>query len=145
MLQGTGGHLLVASGTLGLAPGRVGTEKDTPDASVHPPIANAAYTLRLADRGIRSMVVRFAPTVHGAIGDGLNRWPPVNRLDAAKLVQLAVDKAPPGSVLHAVTEQGVATRDIATALGGFAAFKLRSWSNRSTPPFAPTPNEAFGC
>ena len=34
-----------------------------------------------------------------------------------KLVQLAVDKAAPGSVLHAVAEEGVATRDIAEALG----------------------------
>jgi nucleoside-diphosphate-sugar epimerase len=141
VLQGTGGPLLIASGTLGLAPGRVGTEEDMPDGGVHPRIANAAYTLGLAERGIRSMVVRFAPTVHGAggdhgfvavlariarekrlsgyIGEGRNRWPAVNRLDAGKLVQLAIDKATPGSVLHAVAEEGIATRDIATALGQF--------------------------
>jgi nucleoside-diphosphate-sugar epimerase len=141
VLQGTGGPLLIASGTLGLAPGRVGTEADMPSAGVHPRIANAAYTLGLAERGIRSMVVRFAPTVHGAggdhgfvavlariarekgisgyIGEGLNRWPAVNRLDAGKLVQLAIDKATPGSVLHAVAEEGIPTRDIATALGHF--------------------------
>ena len=139
VLQGTGGPLLIASGTLGLAPGRVSTEEDMPNAGVHPRVANAAYTLGLADRGIRSMVVRFAPTVHGAggdhgfvavlartarekgvsgyIGEGRNRWPAVNRLDAGKLVQLAIDKATPGSVLHAVAEEGIATRDIATALG----------------------------
>lgn len=139
VLQGTGGPLLIASGTLGLAPGRVGTEEDMPSAGVHPRIANAAYTLGLAERGIRSMVVRFAPTVHGAggdhgfvgvlartarekgvsgyIGEGQNRWPAVNRLDAGKLVQLAIDKATPGSVLHAVAEEGVTTRGIATALG----------------------------
>jgi len=141
VLQGTGGPLLVASGSLGLAPGRVGTETDMPDAGVHPRIANAAHALGLAERGIRSMVVRFAPTVHGAggdhgfvavlartarekrisgyIGEGQNRWPAVNRLDAGKLVQLAIDKAAPGSVLHAVAEEGVATHDIATALGQF--------------------------
>lgn len=138
VLQGTGGPLLIASGTLGLAPGRVGTEEDMPSAGVHPRSANAVYTLGLADRGIRSMVVRFAMTVHGAgdpafvamlariarekgisgyIGEGQNRWPAVNRLDAGKLVQVAIDKATPGSVLHAVAEEGVTTRDIATALG----------------------------
>ena len=112
-----------------------------PNSGVHPRIANAAYTLSLAERAIRSMVVRFAPTVHGAggdhgfvavlariarekrmsgyIGDGQNRWPAVNRLDAGKLVQLAIEKATPGSVLHAVAEEGVATHDIATALGQF--------------------------
>lgn len=147
-LEGTGGPLLIASGTLGLAPGRVGTEEDMPGAGVHPRIANAAYTLGLADRGIRSMVVRFAPTVHGAggdhgfvavlartarekgvsgyIGEGHNRWPAVNRLDAGKLVQLAIDKATPGSVLHAVAEEGVSARDIATALGRFLGVPVES-------------------
>jgi nucleoside-diphosphate-sugar epimerase len=139
VLQGSGGPLLIAAGTLGLAPGRVGTEQDMPHAGVHPRTANAAYTLGLAERGIRSMVVRFAPTVHGAggdhgfvavlariarekgrsayIGEGRNRWPAVNRLDAARLVQLAIDHAPPGSVLHATAEEGIATREIAAALG----------------------------
>ena len=148
VLQGTGGPLLIASGTLGLAPGRVGTEADMPASGVHPRVANAAYTQGLAERGIRSLVVRFAPTVHGAggdhgfvavlariarekgvaayIGEGANRWPAVNRLDAAQLVQLAVDKAPPGSVLHAVAEEGIATRDIAAALGAFLHVPVES-------------------
>ncbi|HAB5397339.1 TPA_asm: NAD(P)H-binding protein [Salmonella enterica subsp. enterica serovar Mbandaka] len=139
VLQGTGGPLLIASGTLGLSPGRVGTEADEPNAGLHPRTANASYTLGLAGRGIRSMVVRFAPTVHGTggdhgfvavlariarekrvscyLGEGQNRWSAVNRLDAGKLVQLAIDKAMPGSVLHAVAEEGIATRDIAAALG----------------------------
>ena len=148
VLQGTGGPLLIASGTLGLAPGRVGTEADMPGAHAHPRIANAAYTLGLAARGVRSIVVRFAPTVHGAggdhgfvavlaktarekgvsayIGEGANRWPAVNRLDAGKLVQLAIEKATPGSVLHAVAEEGVATRDIAAALGQFLHVPVES-------------------
>ena len=148
VLQDTGGPLLIASGTLGLAPGRVGTEADTPSSSVHPRVANAAYTQALAERGIRSIVMRFAPTVHGAggdhgfvavlariarekgvsayIGEGANRWPAVNRLDAGKLVQLAIDKATPGTVLHAVAEEGIATRDIAAALGRFLGVPVES-------------------
>ena len=148
VLQGTGGPLLIASGTLGLAPGRVGTEADTPDPAVHPRVANAAYTVGLAARGVRSIVMRFAPTVHGAggdhgfvsvlartarekgvsafIGEGANRWSAVNRIDAAKLVQLAVDKATPGAVLHAVAEEGIATRDIAAALGRYLGVPVES-------------------
>ncbi|MBN2692752.1 MAG: SDR family oxidoreductase [Burkholderiaceae bacterium] len=140
-LAGTGGPLLIASGTLGLATGRLGTELDRPDPALHPRLRNAAYTLDLASRNVRSMVVRFAPTVHGGggdhgfmavlsriarerglsayVGEGLNRWSAVHRLDAAKLVQLAVDKAPAGSVWHAVAEEGIATRDIAQALGQY--------------------------
>jgi len=148
VLQGSGGPLLIASGTLGLSPGRVGTEADTPDPATHPRTPNAAYTLGLAERGIRSLVVRFAPSVHGAggdhgfvavlariarakgvsgyIGEGRNRWPAVNRLDAAKLVQLAIDKAAPGTVLHGVAEEGIATRDIAQALGDALAVPAAS-------------------
>jgi nucleoside-diphosphate-sugar epimerase len=150
VLQGTGGPLLIASGTLGLAPGRVGTESDTPDPAGHPRIANAAYALGLAERDIRPLVVRFAPTVHGSggdhgfvatlakiarakgvsayIGEGQNRWPAVHRLDAGKLVQLAIDKATPGGVLHAVAEEGIATRDIAAALGRYLNVPVESIS-----------------
>jgi nucleoside-diphosphate-sugar epimerase len=91
--------LVVAAGTLGLAPGRVGTEQDMPDPSLHPRTANAYAAAALADRGVRSIVVRFAPTVHGEgdhgfiatlvdiardtgvsayVGEGRNRWPAVH-------------------------------------------------------------------
>ena len=148
VLAGTGGPLLIASGTLGLRSGSIGTEEDTPDPKVHPRIANAAHAVALASRGIRSMVVRFAPTVHGAggdhgfvatlariareqgvsacIGDGANRWPAVHRLDAARLVRLAIESAAPGSVVHAVAEEGIAARDIANALGAALGVPTRS-------------------
>jgi nucleoside-diphosphate-sugar epimerase len=137
-LAGSDRPLVIASGTLGLSPGRVGTEADRPDPNAHPRIANAHLTLGLADRGVRSSVIRFAPTVHGAgdhgfiatlvdiartrqvagyLGDGSNRWPAVHRFDAAALTKLVVEKAPPGSVWHATDEEGVATRDIAAAIG----------------------------
>ena len=143
VLHGTGCPLLVASGVLGLsqAIGRIGTERDMPDPAMHPRLGNAAYTQTLAGRGVRSIVVRFAPTVHGSggdhgfmaalarvarekgvsayVGDGANRWPAVHRLDAARLVQLAMDKAKPGAVLHAVAEEGIAARDIAGAIGTY--------------------------
>lgn len=50
----------------------------------------------------------------------------LNRLDAGKLVQLAIESATPGSVLHAVAEEGVATRDIAAALGQFLGVPVES-------------------
>ena len=137
-LAGTGKALLIASGTLGLKPGGVGTEDDVPAPGVHPRTDNGRVTLELADQGVRSIVVRFAPTVHGPkdhgfvatlvsiarekgvagyVGNGANRWPAVHRLDAARLVRLAVDKAPARTVLHAVAEEGIETREIAAAIG----------------------------
>ena len=150
VLEGSGGPFLVASGTLGLASGKVGTERDMPNPAVHPRVANSAYALGLSERGVRSIVVRFAPTVHGAggdhgfvatlariardkglsgyIGDGLNRWPAVHRVDASKLVRLAIDGASPGTVLHAVSEEGIPTRDIAAAIGEFLGLPVASVS-----------------
>jgi nucleoside-diphosphate-sugar epimerase len=147
VLAGSDGPLVVASGALGLTTDGVATERDAPDASLHPRIANAQTVLALADRGVRSAVVRFAPTVHGPgdhgfvatlvelarrtgvaayIGDGANRWPAVNRADAAVLVRLAVESAPAGSVLHAVDEQGIPTREIAEAIGRATGVPTRS-------------------
>ena len=138
-LAGTERPLLIASGTLGLAAGGLATEQDRPDPSTHPRVANAEAAMALADRGVRSVVVRFAPTVHGAgdrhgfvatlagiardrgvagyLGDGTNRWPAVHQLDAAVLVRLAVEGAPAGSVVHAVDEEGIEARVIAGAIG----------------------------
>ncbi len=139
-LAGTDRPLAIASGLAGLTPGVLATERDAPEPSPGPGgrIGNERVALALAERGVRAMSVRFAPTVHGDgdhgfvamivaadraagsaayIGDGANRWPAVHRFDAARLVRLGIESAPPGSVLHAVGEEGVALRDVAEAIG----------------------------
>jgi nucleoside-diphosphate-sugar epimerase len=137
-LEGSDRPLVIASGTLGLPTGRVGTEQDMPDPGAHPRIANAHLALSLAERGVRSAVIRYAPTVHGSgdhgfiatlvdiararqvagyLGDGSNRWPAVHRFDAATLTRLVMEKAPAGSIWHATAEEGVPTRDIAAVIG----------------------------
>ncbi|MFJ2089523.1 SDR family oxidoreductase [Streptomyces sp. NPDC087901] len=144
-LAGSGKPFVIASGTLGLAPGRVVTERDgqspdwpVPFEAARARLATALLTVSLASRNVRSSVVRFPPTVHGEgdhgfmaalvsiarakgvsgyIGDGANRWPAVHRADAAHLVRLALEAAPAGSTLHAVGEEGVPIRDVADAIG----------------------------
>ena len=145
-LAGSDRPLLIASGTLGLSAGQLATERDGhgQDAVARMPagprtrMATAEFALSLADRGVRSTVVRLPPTNHGDgdngfmatlvgiardkgvsgyIGDGSNRWPAVHRLDSARLFGLAFDKAPAGSTLHAVADEGVPVREIAEVIG----------------------------
>jgi nucleoside-diphosphate-sugar epimerase len=137
VLAGTDRPLAVAAGVAGLRPGGIATEGDLPSDEVSPRAASERAVLALADAGVRSMSVRFAPTVHGAgdhgfiarivdadrshgaagyIGEGDNRWAAVHRSDAARLVRLGIEHAPAGSVLHAVGEDGIAMRDIAEAI-----------------------------
>ena len=75
-LAGSDRPFVIASGTLGLTPGRVATERDghgVPDPAVAAmagpgPLtrhATAELVLSLASRGVRSSVVRLPPTNHG--------------------------------------------------------------------------------
>ncbi|MGO9760412.1 MAG: SDR family oxidoreductase [Solirubrobacteraceae bacterium] len=145
-LAGSDRPFVIASGTLGLAPGRVATEQDGhgPASAVaafgsgpQTRWATAELVLALASRGVRSSVMRLPPTNHGDgdngfiatlvgiardkrvsgyIGDGSNRWPAVHRLDSARLFRLALEQAPAGSTLHAVADEGVPVHDIAEVI-----------------------------
>jgi nucleoside-diphosphate-sugar epimerase len=139
-LAGTGRPFLLAAGVAGLARNRPATEDDASPA--HGPDSprggSENLALGLVERGVRSVSLRFAPTVHGAgdhgfiavvagiarergvsgyPGDGTNRWAAVHRSDAGRLVALGLERAPAGARLHAVAEQGLPTRTIAEAIG----------------------------
>ncbi len=139
-LEGSGKPFLFASG-VALTPGRVLVEGDpSPYSGPEAPRGGAeALAMDYATRGVNTIALRFAPTVHGRggdhgfiaqiaraarergvsayVGDGTNRWTAVNRLDAGRLIALALDKAPGGTVVHAVAEEAVTSRSIAEALG----------------------------
>jgi nucleoside-diphosphate-sugar epimerase len=137
VLEGSERPLVIASGVATTARGRPATEEDPP-ASDFPRSQAATMTVALAERGVRTSVVRLPPTVHGQgdngftamliaiarekgvagyIGDGANVWPAVHRSDAARVFKLSLEQAAPGSVWHAVGEHGVPTRTIAEVMG----------------------------
>ena len=151
-LEGTANPFVISSGTLMLSfagiTGRPGTEADF--APSGPRVDAENFVTGLAERGVRSSVVRLPPIVHSSldhhgfahiliaiarqagesayVGDGANRWPSVHTLDAARVYRLALEGAPAGSRLHAVADEGIGFRDIAAAIGRGAGVPTASIS-----------------
>ena len=139
-LAGSGRPLVVTSGTLAVLPGQTATEEDPgdPASPAGPRVPSEELALSMTARGVRSMLVRLPPTVHGDgdrgfmsalisaarkagtsafVDDGANRWPAVHRLDAARAFRLALEDGQAGRRCHAVAEEGVVFRAIAEVIG----------------------------
>ncbi|GAA5031629.1 SDR family oxidoreductase [Streptomyces siamensis] len=146
------GKPFVHAGLTPMMPGHVSTEED-PDTTNGPVGGrgrNSQMVLNLADQGVRSSVVRLPRSVHqrashygfcsvliaaaqktgvsAYVGDGTQRWPAVNRLDAARLFRMALEDAAPGTVLHAVADEGDTMRSLAEAIGSVLAVPVESAS-----------------
>lgn len=139
-LEGSGRPLVVTSGTALARPGRKATEDDPADSGPGsmPRGASEAATLAWAGRGVRAMVLRLPPSVHGD-GDhgfvpalievartrgisgcpdnGTNVWPAVHRLDAVRLYRAVIERGIAGARYHGVAEEGVPAREIAATIG----------------------------
>ncbi|NUY81732.1 SDR family oxidoreductase [Flavobacterium sp. MAH-1] len=138
-LIGSDRPLVITSGIGLLNYGRLVTESDVPpNSDVAPRAASEEAANAVAKKGVNTYIVRLPPTVHGQddhgfvpmviamakensesvyIGQGDNRWPAVHRLDAATLYRLIIEQQPEQKVFHAIAEQGVPFREIATAIG----------------------------
>jgi nucleoside-diphosphate-sugar epimerase len=138
-LDGSGKGFVGASGTLIVAGrGRAGTEEDTSPSG--PRVDAENYEVALGDHEVRSSVVRLSPITHSPeldrhgfatvliatarrtgvsayIGDGANRWSAAHTRDTARLFRLALEQAPAGVRLHAVGDEAVTTKAIASAIG----------------------------
>ena len=138
-LAGSDRPLIVTSGTALLAPGRLATEDDRAAFRLRAfPALRNRRPLRWRRAGVRASVVRLPPSVHGDgdhgfvplligiarekgvsayVGDGLNRWPAVHRLDAARLSGSRSRRAPRAPAITGSPNEGVPFRDIAGVIG----------------------------
>ena len=146
-LEGTG-KPLVAAGSMG-SPGHLGRPATEDDPAL-PSGEEYRGTLRvrnavelavigLAERGVRSSIVRFPTIAHSTVdrsgflptliatakekgfagypGDGSNLWGAVHIRDLASLFRLALEKGEAGRYWHAIEDAGIAFREIAEAIG----------------------------
>lgn len=156
-LAGTGKPFVNTGGTLMLAmagiSGRDGTEDDVIPGGARVEAENAV--IALAQRGVRSSQVRLSPMVHSDldhhgftpalialarqqgcaayVGDGAARWPAAHTRDIAVLYRLALEKAPAGSRLHGVGEEGIPFKTVAETIASQLGVPTRSVTPEEAP------------
>ncbi len=138
-IEGSGKPLIVTSGTGLFRADRPVTEDDTyASGNPNPRVASEESADAVKARGVNVSVMRLPPSVHGDgdhgfvpmligmarekgasayIGEGRNLWPAVHQFDAARLYRFALEKNAGPRRYHAVAEQGVPFKEIATVIG----------------------------
>lgn len=139
VLVGSDRPLIVTSGTALVNPGKLATEDIVAPFNPAWPRASEQAAAAVCELGVRAAVVRLSPSVHGDgdkhgfvptltrtarekgfsayIGDGLNHWNAVHRLDAAHLFRLVLENAQPRACYHAAAEEAITVSAIAEAIG----------------------------
>lgn len=138
-LKGSDKPLVITSGTgMGaMAHGQMATEDVYNPDNPHPRVASEQAGAEMSAKGVKVIVVRL-PQVHdtrrqglisplievarkkGAsayVGEGRNRFSAAHVVDVARLYRLALEQGRAGERFHAVGEEGVPARDIATVIG----------------------------
>ena len=126
--------LTSATGLLTNMDGKPSTE-ESPISSINPRAKLETVAKQFVDRGVNISLVRLSQIhdtrkqglvpyllavtrqkgVSAYVGDGSNRWAAAHVSATARLYRLALEKAHPGAVYHAVDEEGISLKAIAEA------------------------------
>lgn len=141
VLAGSSRPFVSTSGTALVNPGTLATEdmRSDPERTPFPRIASEIAVDEVASKGVNVSVIRLSPSVHGNgdkgfvptlintakekgtvayIGEGLNRWTGVHKIDAARMYRLALEKnTTPGQRYHAAESEGVSVKAISEKIG----------------------------
>jgi len=153
-LLGTEKPFLITSGTALFSKDGLTVETDR-SVNPHPRIATENAADAVSAKGVKVAVIRLSPSVHGkgdvigfvptliriakekgksaVINDGNNFWPAVHKLDVAKLYRLALENPfESGTRYHAVAEQGIPFKEIATLIAERLEIPVVSLTNDDT-------------
>ncbi|MCR8557239.1 SDR family oxidoreductase [Mucilaginibacter sp. BJC16-A38] len=155
VLSGSDRPLIVTSGTALVSPGTLATEEIIPPFNPAWPRASEQTADALVALGVRAASIRLSPSVHGEgdhhgfipilvntarekgfsayIGEGLNRWNAVHRLDAAHLFRLALEQATPGARYHGSAEEAITVKAIAEVIGKQLNLPVKSIIPEASP------------
>lgn len=148
VLTGSDRPLIITSGTALVSPGQLATEAMPSLFNPAWPRASERAAEAAAAKGVRAVILRLPPSVHGDedkqgfipilvniarekgfsayIGDGQNRWNAGHRLDTAVLYRFALEQAAWGERFHANTEEGITVKSIAEAIGAQLNLPVKS-------------------
>jgi nucleoside-diphosphate-sugar epimerase len=148
VLSGSDRPFIVTSGTALVSPGKLATEDIIPPFNPAWPRASEQTADEIAAQGVRAATIRLSPSVHGDddkhgfipiliniarekgvsayIGEGLNQWNAVHRLDAARLYRLALENAVPHARYHGSAEEAITVKTIAEAIGNQLNLPVKS-------------------
>jgi nucleoside-diphosphate-sugar epimerase len=139
VFKGSNKPLVITAAAGAVATGKLVNEKDKGINPNIPRIISEITANELADQEVNVSIVRLPPSVHGVgdthgfiptlvklamkngkfayIGDGMNAWAAVHKLDAATVFRLVMEKNKvPGTIYHAVAESQILLKDLATLL-----------------------------
>ncbi|MBB6501157.1 SDR family oxidoreductase [Pedobacter cryoconitis] len=155
VLAGSDRPLIVTSGTALVSPGKLATEDIIPTFNPAWPRASEQTADAVAALGVRTAAIRLSPSVHGDedkhgfipilvnvarekgvsayIGEGLNQWNAVHRMDAAHLFRLALENVALGTRFHASAEEAITVKTIAEAIGKQLNIPVVSISPEAAP------------